>query len=1423
MNGSVQLFVWLMVLLPFFSAHSQKVIIPEVNPLNGKFDNFQITDENSDPSTYSLMQDSKGFVWSGNGMGLYRFDGIRHYRYPLGQGDSSLMGSAVISIFEDSGGNIWAGTYGAVNRINQSRGMVEHFLPDTSDVDSPDNIIQLIREDRRGQIWIITCRNIFVMDKETGDMNRLETDPLALKSGIDALMNKKNRFLEDRNGSVWIATDNGLYLNASADRSWEKVFPLSQGQDSLRHPVTCLSQVGNEGVWFGTAGEGLFRACNTDEAAIEKVNLKTDAGIPVNLNTVSALYADSMAVWVFGERKLLRVNPENGVTASYLISSDHPGFRHWNENPQIDMILSGHNNTIWLINYANGLAFNFDPLSEKLLLYVTPVFVVFDAIRDNTGCLWFATVNNNIFRLVTGSFPLMGKKVNNETWAESGRNSALMTDDDGSVSLRISDGFFRIDHIAPDRSLNLQRIPVPVSGITPGEERCLFLDSRKNLWYGYTGGIAVKYDRTHEKYTSYHLPLDLTTDDQRDIRIISEDSSGNIWFATLREGLYCLARGEETPELYFSYCEMSGADLLTYMNDFLVTRNDELWVATFDGLFKIERHGSKGRTCRVYDTTRHFFSSMYVRITCDSKGNIWALNSSLGIFKYDPANDSFIRPDLPQITGEGCFTDLLIDNSDRIWIASYDRIMVADSQNRTIRDFILPVRSFYAQSAIHSSGYIIYLISNRLIFIPEEIPQNSLIPQVYLTAITINGRNYNRLFPLNADVTRLRSIVLGHHQNHLKLEYAALNYLNPERNRYRYFMTGVDRDTVETGAGEVAEYRGLAPGRHRFWVTGSNNDGVWNREGVSLDIRILAPWYRTTTAFILYTAIFLMLTSFYIRRRTVNLENERLRLEAEIRRHTAELELKNRQLAETDRIKTRFFTDIAHEIRTPLSLIMGPVGSLSAEADLNERQYETVEMINRNAHRLLSLVDQLLDISRLDERKMKINLENGDVIKYLRVLAYEFLSMAEIKSINYIVEVPDNEVISWFDRDKTEKILTNLLSNAFRFTPAGGRVFCKITAEPASFSGGQPELCVTVIDTGPGIRKEDHERIFDRFWRVEGKADRDTGGTGIGLSLVKEFTRLLHGTVSLKSEPGKGAEFTVRLPLGKAHLAPGEYILSETTTRLRESKSIATPGMSKQASGKVIPEKGKMKILIIEDNIDLRNYIAGALADTYQVIEADNGVAGLNSAMTMMPDLVVTDVLMPGLDGLTLCSRIKQNEHTSHIPIIILTARAAPVDKLKGLETGVDDYMIKPFDIDELKTRISNLLLTRKRLRLKYSRPFLSGAEKSVFESADDRFMARIVRIISDNITRFDFDSVMLHEITGMSRMHLTRKLKILTGLSPAALIRSIRLEKAAEMIESRSGNITEIANSVGLSNPAAFARSFRKYFGVSPRNYHKS
>ena len=213
MNGSVQLFVWLMVLLPFFSAHSQKVIIPEVNPLNGKFDNFQITDENSDPSTYSLMQDSKGFVWSGNGMGLYRFDGIRHYRYPLGQGDSSLMGSAVISIFEDSGGNIWAGTYGAVNRINQSRGMVEHFLPDTSDVDSPDNIIQLIREDRRGQIWIITCRNIFVMDKETGDMNRLETDPLALKSGIDALMNKKNRFLEDRNGSVWIATDNGLYLN----------------------------------------------------------------------------------------------------------------------------------------------------------------------------------------------------------------------------------------------------------------------------------------------------------------------------------------------------------------------------------------------------------------------------------------------------------------------------------------------------------------------------------------------------------------------------------------------------------------------------------------------------------------------------------------------------------------------------------------------------------------------------------------------------------------------------------------------------------------------------------------------------------------------------------------------------------------------------------------------------------------------------------------------------------------------------------------------------------------------------------------------------------------------------------------------------------------------------------------------------------
>jgi signal transduction histidine kinase/AraC-like DNA-binding protein len=568
-----------------------------------------------------------------------------------------------------------------------------------------------------------------------------------------------------------------------------------------------------------------------------------------------------------------------------------------------------------------------------------------------------------------------------------------------------------------------------------------------------------------------------------------------------------------------------------------------------------------------------------------------------------------------------------------------------------------------------------------------------------------------------------------------------------------------------------------------------------------------------------YLAVIALLIYVYIRRREYNLINDKIRLESEIKAATAELERKNLQLAEIDRIKTHFFTDIAHEIRTPLSLILGPIEQMSKEGTDDRKMPGMVDLMKRNAHRLMNLVNQLLDISRLDAGKMKITLTEDDIVKFIRMLVYEFLSLADTKQIKYIADLPEMSFIVLFDRDKIEKIITNLLSNAFKYTPRNGTVHCIIRIETGN-NNVSPLLKIRVTDTGHGIGEEHHFKIFERFYRVEGHHETEGYGTGIGLSLVQEFVTLLQGEIRVASAPGKGSDFSVIIPLGKGHLSPEDYVIAPTPSSVPENRVVITHHDRRESeTGNTVP-KGRMQLLIIEDNEDLRTFIRQTLDHEYVIFDSENGKTGLNTAFTMMPDLIVTDIMMPDIDGLELCAILKNDERTSHIPVIMLTAKSTSEDKIAGLKTGADDYVVKPFNMTELSARISNLLVMRSRLKQKYSRFHLPEERKKPPESVDDRFMMRVIKTINAKIGDDAFDVGALTEHLGMSRTHLTRKLKILTGMSPGTIIRNIRLEKAAELLLEKTGNITEVANTVGISNPSHFTRAFRHYFGVSPRKY---
>ncbi len=1404
--------------ISLFTGNGQKVIIPEIRPADARFDNFLRNEEEAGLAATSIFQDKKGFIWYGTEFGLNRFDGISFKTYGLGNSDSSLMGFCVYSVFEDSEGTIWAGTAGALNGINPVSGKIAHFVPDTNDFASRDNSIRFIKEDRNGLLWLITERDIFNFNKEKEAFARFPLDPSAWQDGYKAMVFEKDWFLEDRAGRIWVGTNAGLYRYDG--RSWTRIFPADRDFDKGGcYKVNCVREDDEGNIWIATEAFGLLKISDGKKGSYEVIRILPDnVKPPEKLIVTSVLPESKNKLWIFYNSTLVDFNTVTGESKSYLFS-DKPFVPGWGNLLRIDKMFRNKDGSLWLIYIGAGFVLRFDPAKENLRYYQVPRWVEFDCIRDNTENFWFASVAQTIFRLVTDTLPFMTKLIPNSDFVHVGEKQRICQDENGDLWLALSGGVFKIRNPDMSPELKLEKIELPDNKGEPGS---VMYDKKGNLWFGLSKGIIFKYDPSGKSFRRFDLPQGSFPDNDNFITLIAEDSQGNTWFAVQNEGLFKLPHKGNTIIKTVRAQELSGSNAEPYIIDFMIDKNDELWLSTLDGLFRMDKSGKTIRNYTGFESTGRTYGSFYLRIVEDGNKNIWVLNSLLGPYLLDRDNDIFKKPEGLSLSSEYGFTDLLPDDRNRLWIGAYGTIITVDLPAMTSRHYILPQKSGEIHSLLLNSGKAAFVVNNKLFIFPEKAPLNRNIPPVYISGLSVNGTEFNKLFPDAGNITDLKKADLRFHQNNLKFEISVLNYTDPRLNKCKYFMKGIDKDTVLTSAGLMAEYKQMPPGRYKFWVTGSNNDGLWNPSGVSLDIRIRPPWYASVAAWIVYAVLFLFFIVSFIRMRTYKLKKDKKRLEAIVKERTEELEVKNRQLAEVDRIKTHFFTDISHEIRTPLSLIIGPLETISKEEILNSRISGMMEIMKRNAQRLMQLVNQLLDISRLDSGRMKISLVREDIVKCLKILVYEFLSAAESKQIKYIAYLPEKDFITWFDRDKVEKIVSNLLSNAFKYTPVNGTIEFSMLIEDPDKQKDKPVMTIRVTDSGPGIEKEHLSRIFDRFFRVEGRNEAENHGTGIGLSLTQEFVSLLHGEISVNSEKGKGSEFVVSFPVGKDHLSADEYVIipSPSLEPERPDNPVLMPYSVSER--KTRNQASEAKVLVIEDNEDLRNFIRESLSDAYQILGAENGRIGLNTAFTMMPDIIITDIMMPDIDGIKLCTTLKNDERTSHIPVIMLTAKATTDDKLDGLRSGADDYIFKPFIVDELKARISNLLQTREKLKLKYQNAGIPEAGSKQQLSVDDRFIEKVVTIINENIPDFEFDVSVLHEQLGMSRMHLSRKLKILTGSSPHILIRNLRLRKAAELLSRHSGNITEIAYSVGFSNPSGFTKAFREYFGVSPKNYSK-
>ena len=586
--------------------------------------------------------------------------------------------------------------------------------------------------------------------------------------------------------------------------------------------------------------------------------------------------------------------------------------------------------------------------------------------------------------------------------------------------------------------------------------------------------------------------------------------------------------------------------------------------------------------------------------------------------------------------------------------------------------------------------------------------------------------------------------------------------------------------------------------------------------------------YKTKTELTAFKLFTLVLASLRAYDSVTELERMRLGLEDEVKERTAELEQKNLQIMEMDQMKTRFFSNVSHEFRTPLTLIIGPLEDILSKEELTEKNRVAMERMHRNAVRLLGLINQLLDLSKLDAGSMKLELSESDILRFSRLIISSFQPLADRKNIHYEVNMPAKEYITYFDPDKLEKILTNLLSNAFKYTPEDGEIECQIMIASRGKNKDLDFMNIKISDSGPGIPIDMVDKIFDRFYQVEGSWQHSSGGTGIGLSLTRELVGLQHGQIKVESAEGKGSIFTIVFPLGKEHLEKQEFQIGEKEDL--EDAGVANAVLvsggyeNRQTEEGGIEEKnGKSRILVVEDSEDVRAHLLDNLEDQFSMQEAVDGEEGLSLAFDTMPDIIITDLMMPKMDGVELCKRIKSDERTSHIPVIMLTAKATVESRIEGLETGADAYMTKPFNMQELQTRLKSLIEQRKKLRERFSKETDLGPSDIAVTSVDEKFLNKAIQIIEQNLGDCDFDVTAMTGEIGMSRMQLFRKLKALTNQTPSEFIRTIRLKRASQLLKKNFGNVAEITYEVGFNNLSYFAKCFRELYGVSPSEYAKA
>ena len=1291
-----------------------------------------------------------------------------------------LSQMSVLSIFQDSRGYMWFGTRNGLNRYDGYS--FTHWLRDEDDPTSiSDNYIKCISEDADGNLWIGTRTGLNRMCVKDGTFCRYminDKEQFGESNTIRAL------FADHDNGDIYVGGFSGLYV-------------LEKGAQSLRH-ISHIDMRVND---IECAGDSLYVGTASGLYVIEKKTqhiswlspFGTDDGRPV---AVDVIMPDKDGhIWMSSYTN--GVMCVDSFTWECIDSFAMPSAIEGVDNEVRTLVCDQFSDVMLGTNV--GLM-RYDRETKKLSNFVHRYSnCSIESLHvDMSGALWVGTYSDG----VGYTHPYMNRFIHHSFPADNPSIgiSGPMVMNHGKLYMGTEGGGLLSWN--PVTDVYTSYPCVPSSKNTFRENNVKSILSEGNFVYvGLYSGWVYVFDVRKERYVEkYHVA------NNAPVYAMIHDGEKVILGTYSHYGLKELVPGSGISS--YTFPGKSSQDIVLVSS--LLRSGGNLYIGTrTNGLY---RHDGTLLHHYDLDDEERPSGTMISVLMEDSAGNLFVGTYDGGLSILPHGNSEFIKLTRKDGLSDDMVCSVVEDRNSDIWIVTPGGISRLSSDFKVTNTYGhsngIGIQEFSINSAFVSEDNIIYVGGNNgfVSFRPDALERNDNIPPVLIQSVLVNNE------PVYID--DLTELVLDHRSNNITFVFAALNYIYPEQNRYACLLedTG-DPIWTQVGSSRSISYANLSPGKYVFQVKGSNNDGLWNEEGASLDIVIKPPFYLTGLAFVFYLIVLVLIVIFIMHYSRIrqNLEQQMIIKQHEKKFYQARIDL---------------FTNFSHELRTPLTLIQGPIEEVVQGNDPSKMDMNSFRMVYSNLNRLLLLVDQIMTFRKKETGALKINVSVGDFVGFAREIRIAFSELARLHDIDFRLEEGQVPVDIWYDRALFERVLMNLLSNAFKYTPDRGIVKMSLDSVPHEWVDGvaayrkislddkaEEYLRIQIEDNGPGIPDKDLEKIFDPFYQVSD----EKGGTGLGLPLSYEIVRLHHGTMWADNRHDGGSIFTVLIPVGNSHFTEDEIIRdyqgSENVHRYEKEDNEVISALTQ------IPD---CTVLVVEDNNELREYMVSRLSPYFKMIEASNGREGLITARSVLPNIVVSDIMMPVMDGLQLCRELKTDSKTNHIPVILLTARSMAIQMREGLELGADEYITKPFSMNTLALKISNMMSSRENLKSLYAKDLTLENMGVDIVSSDDRFLQKLNEVVAKNITDPNLDVGEFCSLLGMSRSSLYRKLQSSTGMSPSKYIQNVRLHLAAKMFEDTDHSVQEVMDAVGFVNPAHFSTLFKKQYGVSPSMYRR-